>query len=261
MAPGYEDDSGRPSTDKEECYLHYRKPAVAHCDVCKKPLCSSCLTIENGKKYCSIHKNPALRKGRGKGKALSGSAKAPAYSKREWKTAMLLGLVGGLVGAHRLYIGRYWSGLFQMALLAAFFGVGSGLKFFETHSMVNYFVVFFLAGGFLSAVLGVGIRFAAVGDGFGMRFVSGLGSLGGGMSRQRFSPLGMVRIFGVAMTWLSIILALIMAVLTIGAGQDGGIPRSFVVVVSGILCGGMLTADLLGLRINALSDGENKVLR
>ena len=100
------------------CRFH--PAAVGRCDVCGSPLCRDCLTrAKDGASYCGIHKFPAMRRWR-RNPTASPDAE-PVLSDKRWGVAVVLAAVGGVLGLHRFYLGRYVSGVF-LILLA---GVGT----------------------------------------------------------------------------------------------------------------------------------------
>lgn len=200
---------------------------------------------------------------------------AIAWSPRMRMTALILSVVGGLIGLHRFYLGRYASGAFRLAITAYFWHSAESIAVARGWSAAFGWKCFlYSAAGFgllhlFLAILGVGFL-GARGSGGTMiaQRIGGamlVGSLANyvlpshGLAARRSAPLprSAAQIAATAAMAMPLFFMLADAL-----SRNRSVPvGSMALIFFGGLSGIMLTGDWILLYRNALTDSRGRTLQ
>lgn len=143
----------------ERCYAHSGRDAVAFCEPCGRDLCGDCVTVDEGRCYCAIHKPRAARTARRD--VLGEGRMTGMHSPRKWLVTVILALVGGVAGLHQFYLGRIVPGLCRAFLVVVALYASHGIEGqFAPGQLKHLFIWPAVAGGLLEFAVDTYVKVA-----------------------------------------------------------------------------------------------------
>lgn len=244
------------------CPNHPENGVIGSCRACGGKFCRLCLTRVEDESYCPAHRAAAMRQ------ALDRSAHRPLpepetawRSPKRWSVAVWLAAVGGLLGAHCLYLGHYVSGVLRLAMTGAAVWLAGRLSFFAEcgwWTVPAAIVAVAAAAGLVEvffSIVGPGFlnrRMSGTAGGHGRGFFFGVGQRGVSTAREPFAPTSKV-----AYLLLFFLFGLYSLAALGGRPIDWNFPFA---LAAAILSGVWWCKDLLRLYWNDLTDGQGGVL-
>lgn len=246
-----------------KCHRHPENAAITACRTCGRPLCAVCDNLDKGKHYCFAHVPlaPGIKR-----RPSVAEAKRIRPSRHHWRTAFLLGVIGGYLGAPRFYVGRTVSGTIRLVVFAISLVCASRITyFFGRGNPLNWYAAYMLLGGgveWLVSIFGSSVlfrRWRGVGASFpGSVVVSILLERLVGDKKRTIQPS--------LPTFDKVVPTLLIAapmVFWVALGQGETMDRAGIAVFIACLfqCGVFWIRDLLLLSRNGLTDADDRVLQ